>query len=111
MPLISVVIPTYNQARTLPATIESVLAQGLRQNQGRHGVEIIVVDDGSTDKTQAALVPYRKHIHVHYQKRRGLTEAREVGARMACSTNIVILNADAVMAPNTLELMGQTATP
>ena len=90
MPLISVVIPTYNQARTLPAAIESVMAQSLRQSQGRQGVEIIVVDDGSTDKTQAALVPYRKHIHVHYQKRRGLVEATEVGSRMAHSANIII---------------------
>ena len=107
MPLISVVIPAHNQARTLPAAIESVLAQTLCQSASVRSVEIIVIDDGSTDKTQAVLIPYRKRIHVHYQQRRGLAQAREVGAKLARSANVIILNADAVLAPTLLDLMTQ----
>ena len=110
MLLLSVVIPAYNQARTLPAVIESVLAQTIFQNAGPRSIEIIVVDDGSTDKTQAALIPYRKQIHVHYQKRRGLAQAREVGSKIARSPNVIIVNADAVLAANTLDLMTQVTT-
>jgi glycosyltransferase involved in cell wall biosynthesis len=110
MPLISVVIPAYNQARTLPAVIESVLAQTIRHSAGSRSVEIIVVDDGSTDKTQAVLIPYRKQIHVHYQRRRGLAQAREVGSKIARSTNVIIVNADAVLALDTLNLMTQVTT-
>ena len=51
-PLVSVVIPTYNRADLLPKAIESVFQQTYKN------IEIIVVDDGSTDATMDVLRPY-----------------------------------------------------
>ena len=51
-PLVSVVIPTYNRANIIKNTIDSVL------NQTYKNIEIIVVDDGSTDNTQAIVDSY-----------------------------------------------------
>jgi glycosyltransferase involved in cell wall biosynthesis len=110
MPLLSVIIPTFNQARTLPQVIDSVLSQTLCRSVGPRNVEIIVVDDGSTDKTQAVLIPYRKHVHVHYQRHSSLAHAREVGTKLARSKNFIIVNPDSPLAPDTLNLMMQVTT-
>jgi glycosyltransferase involved in cell wall biosynthesis len=68
-PLVSVITPTYNHARYLPACLESVLAQRYPR------WEQIVIDDGSDDDTEAIVVGYRdERIHYIRQARRGLWE-------------------------------------
>lgn len=62
---VSVVIATYNRARFLPETIDSVLGQRFRD------FELIVVDDGSTDETQEVLKPYGDRVHYFYQENSG----------------------------------------
>ena len=52
MNLVSVIIPTYNRAHTLPRSIESVL------NQSYSNFELIIVDDGSTDETADVIKQY-----------------------------------------------------
>jgi len=66
-PSVSVVIATYNRARFLPETIDSVLGQRFRD------FELIVVDDGSTDETQEVLKPYGDRVRYFYQENSGPT--------------------------------------
>ena len=63
-PSVSVVIATYNRARFLPETIDSVLRQKFED------FELIVVDDGSTDETQRVLKPYGDRIRCFCQENR-----------------------------------------
>jgi glycosyltransferase involved in cell wall biosynthesis len=76
-PSVSVVIATYNRARLLPQTLDSIFAQSFRD------FEVIVVDDGSTDDTREVLTPYQNRIQYVYQENCGPSAARNVGARRA----------------------------
>jgi GT2 family glycosyltransferase len=89
----SVIIPTYNRAELLPHTIESVLAQTYSD------VEIIVVDDGSTDGTRAALLPYSSRITYIYQDNRGRSAARNVGIEHAQGQYLAFLDSDDLFLP------------
>ncbi len=86
-PLVSVVIPAYNCARYLPAAIESSLSQTYP------AVEIIVVDDGSTDETSEVLSRYSRVIATR-QNNKGLSNARNQGIRKAHGEYIALLDGD-----------------
>ncbi len=88
LPKVSVVIPTYNCAALLPAAIESALGQAGAE------VEVIVVDDGSTDDTEAVVRPYLERIVFIRQKNRGLPGARNRGIEVAKGAYIALLDAD-----------------
>jgi glycosyltransferase involved in cell wall biosynthesis len=90
---VSLVIATFNHARLLGDAIDSALAQTLS------GVDIIVVDDGSTDDTPAVLERYGGRIRVLRQPNRGLAAARNTGLAAARGTYVAFLDADDVMAP------------
>src|SRR5687768_15436931 len=72
-PLVSVVIPSYNMEAYTPLTVESALAQDYLN------VEIIVVDDGSTDASVAALKRFDDRIRLIEQKNAGACAARNRG--------------------------------
>ena len=93
-PTVSVVITTYNQARYIGATIASVLAQTYRD------LEIIVVDDGSTDRTEAELAPYRSRVNYIRQRNRGVAAARNVGIRHATGRLLAFLDGDDLWEPD-----------
>lgn len=93
---ISVVIPTYNYGRYLPAAIDSVLAQDDVQ------VELIVVDDGSTDDTRERLAPYGDRIRILGQENQGAPTARNHGLREACGEFVLFLDADDRLEPGAL---------
>ena len=99
VPLISVIIPCYNYARYLPAAIDSVLAQQC----AALGVEIIVVDDGSTDDTSHVAKQYHGNIHYIFQKNQGLSAARNTGMRAAHGDYLLFLDADDLLAQGNLE--------
>jgi glycosyltransferase involved in cell wall biosynthesis len=95
MPMVSAVIPCYNQAQFLAAAIESVLAQTYPR------IELFVVDDGSSDHTAEVA---RQFAAVHYlrQENRGVSAARNAGLKASCGDYIVFLDADDRLLPDAI---------
>ena len=96
MPLFSTIIPVYNRAKLIRATLDSVLAQ---ENSDQ---EVIVVDDGSTDDTLAALESYGNRIRVLRQQNSGPSVARNLGIQHASGQYIAIIDSDDLWFPWTL---------
>lgn len=96
-PSISVVMPVYNGAATIAESINSVLAQTVPV------LEIVVVDDGSTDETIAILSRYRDRVRVIRQNRAGNAGARNRGVLEARGDWIAVLDADDLWRPDKLE--------
>lgn len=101
MTRVSVVIPTYNRAPTLPRALESTLAQTIDD------LEILVVDDGSTDDTASVLATYqdvdsrvRPVVHATNQ---GANVARNTGIEHARGEYIAFLDSDDEWHPEKLE--------
>jgi glycosyltransferase involved in cell wall biosynthesis len=87
---VSAIIPTYNRAHLLPEAIESAIHQS-------HGLrEIIVVDDGSTDRTEECVRPFLSRIRYVKQENRGVSAARNRGIRESTSEFVAFLDADDV---------------
>ncbi|GAA3757060.1 glycosyltransferase [Terriglobus aquaticus] len=96
-PSVSVIIPSYNCARYLPRAIESALAQTYTD------LEVIVVDDGSTDNTAEVIQPYLDRIRYIRQANKGLPGARNTGIRASQSEFVALLDADDAWLPDKLE--------
>ncbi|HEY8333386.1 MAG TPA: glycosyltransferase [Tardiphaga sp.] len=96
-PLVSVVIPTYNRAGIVVRAIESACAQ-VYEN-----IEIIVVDDGSTDNTTSVLAPYGDKIRYLYQENGGVSSARNAGMAVAKGTWLAFLDSDDEWHPSYLK--------
>ena len=94
-PLVSVVIPCFNHGRFLPEAIESVLAQTYPW------IEILVVDDGSTDNTREVAAQY-PHVRYVYQHNQGLSAARNTGIRHSTGDFLVFLDADDLLYPGAI---------
>lgn len=92
-PLVSVVIASYNSASTLAETLDSVLAQTYPR------VEIVVVDDGSTDRTPELLAEYGASVRAVRKPNGGLASARNAGCEAAHGDFIALLDADDLCAP------------
>ena len=88
MPEITVIIPTFNREEYVPKAIDSVL------NQSFQNYEIVVVDDGSTDNTRAALQHYGKAIRYICQVNQGVSAARNAGIRVATGEWVAFLDSD-----------------
>lgn len=99
VPLVSIIIPAYNQAHFLVQAIESVLAQTYKN------YEIIVVNDGSTDNTAEVAQSFGNKIRYIYQENRGLAGARNTGISHAAGEYIALLDSDDVWLPDFLEKM------
>jgi len=97
VPLISVVIPNFNYARYVRQAVDSVL------NQTYPAVEVIVVDDGSTDDSIAALESYGGRIKLLRQKNGGVHTARNAGIKASAGVFVAFLDADDVWKPAKLE--------
>lgn len=95
MPTVSVIIPTFNRAWVLREAIDSALMQDF------HDVEIIVVDDGSTDNTLDLLKSYPQ-IDVVLQSHQGVSAARNAGIRRARGSLIAFLDSDDLWLPKKL---------
>ena len=96
-PKVSVIIPSYNSASSLPRAIESALAQTYTD------LEVIVIDDGSTDGTAAVVEPYLDRIRYIRQTNKGLPGARNTGIHASQSEFIALLDSDDAWLPEKLE--------
>jgi hypothetical protein len=95
-PLVSVVIPCYDQAHFLSEAIQSVLTQTYPH------VELVVVDDGSNDNTVAVVNRY-PGIRYFRQENQGLAAARNAGLRQTIGEYLVFLDSDDRLLPHALE--------
>ncbi|MEW6608546.1 MAG: glycosyltransferase [bacterium] len=98
MATISIIIPTYNAENFLPQAINSVVEQTYQD------IEIIVVDDGSTDNTKRIIEPFMDKIYYIYKDNGGPASARNVGIKSSKGEYIAFLDADDIWLPQKLEL-------
>ena len=91
--LVSVIIPTHNRAGIIGAAIESVLAQSYRD------IEVVIVDDGSTDDTRAVVERYGWPVRYVHQPNGGVSSARNFGFRHARGEFIALLDSDDAFLP------------
>lgn len=99
--LVSVVIPTFNRAHTLPHTLKSV------QNQTYQNWECFIVDDASTDDTEEVLKPFLKDSRFHFIKKefnQGACNCRNTGLRNVSGNFIQFLDSDDLLARNKFEI-------
>ena len=88
MPKVSVVLPVYNGERFLGEAIQSV------SDQTFHDFELLVVDDGSTDNTEATVRQFKGPIIYHRQENQGAGVARNLGVAFAQGEWIAFIDAD-----------------
>lgn len=97
-PRVSVIIPTYNYARFLPETLDSAFGQTEKD------IEVVVVNDGSTDDTASLLASYEDpRLKVVHQENQGLAMARNNGAAASSAPLLVFLDADDLMEPDKIK--------
>ncbi|MFZ5997680.1 MAG: glycosyltransferase family 2 protein [Nitrospirota bacterium] len=96
-PKVSVIIPVYNRVHCITDALESVLQQTYRN------IEIIVIDDGSTDATREVLAPYRHKITYIYQDNAGPARARNNGIMRSSGAFIAFLDSDDLWSPEKIE--------
>ena len=96
-PPVSVIIPVYNGEHYLAEAIESVL------NQSFQAFELLVIDDGSTDKSGEIACSYPRVRYIH-QNNRGVASARNRGIHNSQGTFLTFLDADDIWLPEKLAL-------
>lgn len=97
-PLVSVVIPAYNHERFVGAAVESVLGQTFSD------LELIVIDDGSQDRTGEVVQSYAdSRLSYYYQENQDAFNTINRGLGMARGEYVAILNSDDIYTPNRLE--------
>jgi glycosyltransferase involved in cell wall biosynthesis len=98
LPFISVIIPAYNRSHCIAEALDSVLGQTYKN------LELIVVDDGSTDDTQQVLARYEGRLTAPRTHHGGPSAARNTGIRAARGDYIAFLDSDDLWLPRKLEL-------
>lgn len=104
--LISVIVPAYNVAEWLPRCLDSILAQTYRN------LEIIIIDDGSTDETPQIVDRYAQadlRCAAVHQQNRGLVGSREVGIALARGQYVGFVDGDDEIIPTMYERLLQNA--
>jgi GT2 family glycosyltransferase len=97
MSLVSVIVPAHNSAEYVADTLDSVLAQTHSE------LEVIVVDDGSTDSTPEIVASYGDRVRYVRQQNAGVGVARNHGLRFARGNLVAFLDADDLWEPATIE--------
>jgi glycosyltransferase involved in cell wall biosynthesis len=100
-PLVSVVIATYNMAAYVPLAVKSVLDQIYKN------IEVIIIDDGSTDATREVVKPYLNDVRVRYlffEQNKGQAVAKNYGVRESRGEYVAFLDGDDMWAPEKLDI-------
>lgn len=99
---LSIIIPAYNCESSVERCIKSVLLQKIK-----YTYEIIVINDGSTDKTQDVLNKFEniENIHIIEQKNKGFSGARNTGVDFATGRYLMFLDSDDEMLPNSINAL------
>jgi glycosyltransferase involved in cell wall biosynthesis len=97
MSQVSVIIPTYNREKFISRAIQSALDQTYKN------IEIIVIDDGSTDHTRYVISGFKEKVKYFYQEHKGISAARNYGILQAQGTYIAFLDSDDEWLPEKLE--------
>ncbi|OGI07828.1 MAG: hypothetical protein A2X41_11920 [Candidatus Margulisbacteria bacterium GWE2_39_32] len=100
MPKVSIIIPTYNRSQRLSEAIDSVIAQTYTN------IEIIVIDDGSTDETEEIINSKKASFPILYtkQKNKGVSAARNYGISLASGDYICFLDSDDIWYPQKVQV-------
>ncbi len=98
-PTVSVIIPAYNVEAYIGETLASLFAQTCQD------FEAILINDGSTDGTEAAIEPFRDRLVYIRQENKGVMAARNTGLRAARGRYIALLDSDDLLLPRFLEAL------
>lgn len=98
---VSIIIRAYNSEKTIKKAIDSALSQNLPKKE----FEVIVINDGSADRTLEILKEYKKRIRLINQKNQGAIPAANRGFRIARGKYLILLDADDYFAKNILKEM------
>jgi glycosyltransferase involved in cell wall biosynthesis len=104
LPRVSVIIPTYNRSKLLRVAVESALAQTYPN------IEVIVVDDGSTDDTAAVMAQYAGQAIYLKQANQDVAAARNTGIRTASGEYLTFLDDDDMILRTKIERQVQVLT-
>jgi len=99
-PLVSIIIPAYNAARYIKETLDSALAQTYPN------IEVIVIDNASTDTTREVLKPYIEKgaiMYFHLSENKAASGARNVGIKNAHGEFVAFLDSDDIFSPTKIE--------
>jgi len=98
-PVVSVIVPTFNRSSTIADTLASAVSQTYP------AVEIVVVDDGSTDDTQSVLEAFSSRVLNIHQENRGVAAARNTGIEASHGSIVMFLDSDDLWVPTTVMTM------
>ena len=96
-PLVTILVPVYNRAGPLVEAVQSCIDQTWRP------IEILVIDDGSSDDPAAALLPFGDAVRIVRKPNGGVASARNVGVQLAEGDFIHLLDSDDLLRPTAIE--------
>ena len=96
-PLVTVLLPVFNRSGPLIEAVQSCVDQTWRP------IEILVIDDGSTDDPETALAPFGAAVGIIHKPNGGVASARNLGLRMAQGDFIQLLDSDDLLCPTAIE--------